>query len=219
MIHSVPILYSFRRCPYAMRARLGLHVSDISCELREVVLRDKPTSMLQASPKGTVPVLVLPEGEVIDESLSIMLWALVSSDPQCWLKPDRDEMLHLIEMNDSQFKGHLDRYKYADRYEGVDALEERALAEKFIQLLEERLSQSAYLLGQNPSLADYAILPFIRQFAFVDKSWFDQADYIRVQTWLENFLRSSFLQAVMEKYPKWQEGDAPLYWPQKKAAL
>ncbi|MBF0193451.1 MAG: glutathione S-transferase [Magnetococcales bacterium] len=204
---SYPILYSFRRCPYAMRARLALYNSNTTCELREVVLKDKPQAMLDISPKGTVPVLQLIDGTVMDESLDIMLWALQMSDPNCWLKPDMLEVIELIEVNDSQFKNDLDRYKYPDRYENVDPLEHRHNAELFIAGLEKRVQKTKFILGDKPCLADYAILPFIRQFAFVDKAWFDSTNYKALQHWLESFINSQLFKAVMPKYPKWTGKD------------
>jgi glutathione S-transferase len=204
---AYPILYSFRRCPYAIRARLALYKSNTVCELREVVLKDKPQAMLEISPKATVPVLQLAHGAVIDESLDIMLWALKMSDPEGWIIPDISEMMGLIEVNDSQFKVHLDRYKYPDRYENVDPIEHRQKAEKIIAGLDKRVQKTNHLLGSKPCLADYAILPFIRQFALVDKAWFDGTDYKALQHWLACFLNSQLFKAVMPKYPKWCEND------------
>ncbi len=208
-----PILYSFRRCPYAMRARMGLYVSGIVCQLREVVLRDKPAHMLEISPKGTVPVLQTPEGTVIEESLEIMLWALEQNDPEGWLAPEqesREEVLALIQRNDHEFKGHLDRYKYPNRYEGTDPVQHRNQADAFLHELERRLTAWPYLFGLKPSLADIAIAPFIRQFAHVDKDWFDQSPYTALQKWLALFLSSSPFINIMAKHAPWQESDAPL---------
>lgn len=205
-----PILYSFRRCPYAMRARLALLVSGTTCELREIVLRAKPQEMLQASPKGTVPVLVLPDGQVIDESLDIMLWALGRHDPQQWLAPETESleaMLALIAQNDGDFKRHLDRYKYPDRYEHVDALEQRAMGSAFLAALEARLSSYSYLFGQRPALADMAIFPFIRQFAQTDAQWFDAQPWPHLQHWLAELLGLPMFERVMQKFEPWQSGD------------
>ena len=168
----LPILYSFRRCPYAIRARLALNVSDIAIELREVVLRNKPESLLTASPKGSVPVLILPDGFVIDESWDIMLWALHQSDPEGWLGENAAYVniaKPLIIKNDSTFKYYLDRYKYPDRYPEHSQIYYRTQAEIFLQELEFRLNASTYLFGDTMSIADAGILPFIRQFASVDK--------------------------------------------------
>ena len=153
----IPILYSFRRCPYAIRARLALDVSGQVCELREVALRNKPPELFRASPKATVPVLLLPDGEVIDESLDIMLWALNRNDPERWLAGEG--MRGLIGRFDSHFKQHLDHYKYTSRFAGSDPLVSRAAACQDLALLEEILTQKAYLAGEHVSLADMAIVP------------------------------------------------------------
>ncbi|MBT3991612.1 MAG: glutathione S-transferase [Rhodospirillaceae bacterium] len=208
---ETPVLYSFRRCPYAMRARMALFASSQACELREVLLRDKPLEMIEQSPKATVPVLVLEEGEVLEQSLDIMLWALNQNDPDHWLEPEGaslEDMLALIQATEGEFKGNLDRYKYANRYAGADPLHHRSEAEKFLKQLEARLADSAHLFDSNPTLADYAIAPFIRQFANTDRDWFDAAPYPNLQKWLENFLAQEPFTAVMAKYPVWQAGDA-----------
>ncbi|OUR86787.1 glutathione S-transferase [Gammaproteobacteria bacterium 42_54_T18] len=206
-----PLLYSFRRCPYAMRARLALYSSGIQVALREVVLRDKPADLRELSPKATVPVLVTPEGQVIDESLDIMLWALEQSDPEGWLLKGKATMV-LIGQNDGQFKHWLDHYKYADRFPEHSASYYREQAEVFIAELEARLSAYSYLMAEKLSLADVAIFPFIRQFAHVDKSWFDQAPYPKVQIWLAELLKSSRFTDVMVKYPQWHvESDVVLF--------
>lgn len=213
---TLPILYSFRRCPYAMRARLALWKSGVQCELREVVLRDKPPSLLAFSPKATVPVLVLGDGSVIDESLDIMLWALHRSDPDGWLTPatgDVDAMGALIHINDHDFKGHLDRYKYPDRYEDSDPLAHRAEAERFLADLNGRLKDHSHLFGPRPSLADWAIAPFIRQFANTQREWFDETPYDALRRWLERLLSGPLFCAVMSKYPQWSAGDEPTLVP------
>jgi glutathione S-transferase len=176
---ALPVLYSFRRCPYAMRARLALAVSGVQYELREVSLKNKPPELLAASPKATVPVLVLPSGQVIDESLDIMRWALEQNDPDGWLNlGPLDDMLTLIAANDGRFKHALDRYKYPNRYpleSGGDvqafALAQRFKAGSWLQTLEPRLSQG-WLFGYKASIADMATLPFVRQFAHTDADWF-----------------------------------------------
>jgi len=209
-----PILYSFRRCPYAMRARMALYISNRTCTLREVVLRDKPTEMLAASPKGTVPVLVLPDGRVLEQSLDIMLWTLEQDDPAGWLSPstgNKEEMLDLIQRTETEFKPHLDRYKYATRYDDADPLEHRQLAGAFITLLNERLSASSYLFGERATLADVAIAPFIRQFANADRAWFDAAPYPFVQSWLGEFVVSDIFLAIMNKYKPWKLDDEPVH--------
>jgi len=210
---ATPVLYSFRRCPYAMRARLALYVSGQVCEHREVVLRDKPEEMTTISPKATVPVLEIAPGNVLEESLEIMLWALEKNDPEGWLTPEtgtKEDMLALIHRCESDFKPHLDRYKYANRYENADPLTHRTEAEKFLALLEHRLTETVNLFGPSPSLVDFAIAPFIRQFANTDRGWFDQAPYPALQAWLGGFIESGVFLAVMKKYPAWKPGDMPV---------
>jgi len=206
---ALPILYSFRRCPYAMRARLALCYAQQAVELREIVLRAKPAEMLAISPKGTVPVLQLPDGQVIEQSLEVMQWALQQHDPLGWLPADPDaqaRMLALIAENDGAFKTSLDRYKYPNRYPEQDALFYRGQGEQFLARLELCLTQQRYLCSNQISLADVAIFPFVRQFAQVDRAWFDQADYPRVQEWLAEWLDSALFAQVMQKFPVWQAG-------------
>lgn len=201
---ELPILYSFRRCPYAIRARLAIKVSNIEVELREVALSNKPKEMLVCSPKGTVPVLVLADGIVIDESRDIMLWALTQNDPQNWLTSDKciqKETSILIDTNDNEFKQHLDHYKYSDRFPEYPMETYRQQAEVFLQQLENKLNQNQYLTGDNVSLADMAILPFIRQFAYVDKDWFDKTQYRKCQIWLDQLISSTLFSEVMKKHP------------------
>ncbi len=195
-----PILYSFRRCPYAIRARLALAVSGTAVEHREVKLRDKPAEMLAASPKGTVPVLVLPEGRVIDESLDIMRWALERNDPEGWLAGDDPD---LIAANDGAFKHHLDRYKYLERF-AADDVDHRAAGLAILEGLEARLAERAYLGGERFGLADAAILPFVRQFAAVDREWFAAQDLARVQAWLAAFVGSALFEGVMAVREVWR---------------
>lgn len=215
---QLPILYSFRRCPYAMRARLALATSGLPYELREVVLRNKPPEMIAASPKATVPVLVLPTGEVIDQSLDIMLWALRQNDPQGWLMPQNSTlavMLAIITTNDGPFKTSLDRYKYPNRYtqeyvvadSAKFAETHRTSCAKFLNQLETLLSQSAgakNLFGDKTSLADMATLPFIRQFAHTDKNWFAEQPWPNLQLWLAQFEASDLFVRVMEKNEPWR---------------
>jgi len=207
---ELPILYSFRRCPYAIRARLALYVSNIQVELREVFLADKPEEMLACSAKGTVPVLQLPDGSVIDESLEIMRWALAQNDPDNWLTDDvprQAEIDRLITLNDTEFKQYLDHYKYADRLPEQAMSFYRQQGEDFLKQLEKKLNQHACLTGNTISLADMALLPFVRQFAHVDTTWFYQTPYEKLQAWLDRFLKDELFQAVMKKYPRWQPGD------------
>jgi glutathione S-transferase len=196
-----------------MRARLALYASGIAVELREVALRDKPSSMLEASPKGSVPVLVLPDGRVIDESWDIMVWALQQGDPKGWLGKNSiyiDATTTLLIENDTVFKTNLDRYKYADRYPQHPQIYYRCAAESFLQQLEYRLGTTRFLLGDVMSIADVAIFPFTRQFAEVDKGWFAQAPYPFLRRWLDIFLSSEDFSAVMKKYPVWHPGDSVL---------
>jgi len=197
-----PILYSFRRCPYAMRARFALIYAGIQLEHREIVLKSKPQAMLDISPKATVPVLQLGHHQVIDESLDIMLWSLQQHDPQAWLR-HQEEALTLIETNDNDFKPWLDKYKYADRFPEYPQDFYRSQAEFFLQKLEQQLCQFTFLFGKQPTLADFAIFPFIRQFVFVNKAWFDKAPYPKLQTWLNFHLESPLFEKVMHKHPVW----------------
>jgi len=203
---ELPVLYSFRRCPYAMRARMALLVSETPVRLREVVLRDKPEAMVAASPKATVPVLVLSDGQVIDESLAIMHWALDRNDPQAWWQGSEAET-GLIAEADGPFKHHLDRYKYPVRYENVDAIEHRTGGLAFLEKLDHLIQQSGQLMGERPSLADHAIFPFVRQFANHDRAWFDSLPLPALQKWLDDHLVSPLFAATMQKYPQWQSGD------------
>jgi glutathione S-transferase len=200
-----PILYSFRRCPYAMRARLALAVSGTIYMLREVRISAKPPAMLAASPKGTVPVLVLPDGTVIDESLDIMRWALAHRDPEDWLARDDPA---LITRNDGPFKHDLDCYKYPERH-GADALVHRQKGMAFLSELNDRLSDAGQLCGSTRGLADAAILPFVRQFAAVDRPWFDTQPLPHLKIWLDAHVASALFDAIMIRQAAWSERDTP----------
>ena len=210
---ELPVLYSFRRCPYAMRARLALAVSGVPHELREVTLRDKPPEMLAASPKATVPVLVLPSSEVIDESLEIMQWALQQNDPQHWLAPAQaslQDMLALIAGNDGVFKQALDRYKYPNRYPQEHAGDaqgfthaHRANGARWLGEL-DRMLGDGWLYGPGASLADMAVLPFTRQFAHTDAAWFAAQSWPQLQAWLTRFEASALYLGVMGKQLQWR---------------
>ncbi|MNB63083.1 glutaredoxin 2 [compost metagenome] len=191
-------LYSFRRCPYAMRARMALRYSNVPVEIVEVSLKAKPAAMLAISPKGTVPVLDA-GGQVIDESLEIMRWALAQNDPQDWLLDGDSRIAELIEANDQGFKVHLNRYKYAERYPEQPMEIYRAEGALFLQSLDELLTDRDYLLTDHASLADVALLPFVRQFAHVDREWFAQTPYVRLQAWLQRFLESELFTSIMKK--------------------
>ncbi|WP_020166748.1 MULTISPECIES: glutathione S-transferase [Methylotenera] len=197
----LPILYSYRRCPYAMRARLAIFVADISVEIREIVLRDKPAHMLQVSPKGTVPVLILQTSVVIEQSLDIMFWALRQYDLQDWLDADSGKMQALITENDTYFKQTLDSYKYPERYPQFTQTHYRQQGEKFLQHLEHLLNQNVYLFKDTASLADMAIFPFVRQFAAVDLTWFESSNYPKLQNWLNTLVNSELFERVMKKQP------------------
>jgi len=207
---ALPTLYSFRRCPYAMRARMALFASAMPYVLREVVLRDKPADMLALSPKGTVPVLQLPSGQVIDESLDVMRWALGHHDPLKWLKPQSGNaktMTALVQTCDSEFKTHLDRYKYASRYEDCEPLVHRKAGEDFLRQLETHLGPHPYLFGDHATLADIAIAPFVRQFALADWDWFFATPFPNVHRWLNAFIANPPFTAVMDKVEPWKPGD------------
>ena len=212
-----PILYSFRRCPYAMRARLALAISEQTVRLREIVLKHKPAELLAISPNKTIPVLQLTDemgtDSVLDESLDIMVWALSQNDPEQWLSPAIGEMLDLIDINDYEFKPWLDKYKYADRYPEYTTDFYRQQAEEFIFLLESRLTAHPYLFSSRISLADMAIFPFIRQFASVDKTWFEQSEYSEVKRWLETLMKSDLFSNIMKKYPTWLESGEEIIFP------
>ncbi|KRP58716.1 glutathione S-transferase [Pseudomonas trivialis] len=195
---SEALLYSFRRCPYAMRARMALRYAEVAVRIVEVSLKAKPADMLALSPKGTVPVLSV-GGRVIDESLAIMQWALAQHDPDDWLLDGDPAVLALIAENDQNFKHHLNRYKYAERYPQHPMEHYRAEGEVFLQTLENLLTERRCLLADHLSLADVALAPFVRQFAHVDREWFASTPYTRLQTWLQRFVESPLFVAVMAK--------------------
>ncbi len=216
MFTSYPVLYSFRRCPYAMRARLALLASAQMCELREVALGRKPQAMLQASVKGTVPVLVLPNGEVVDQSLEIMLWALRRHDPQHWLQSHnaglQDDM-QLIAQCDSEFKFHLDRYKYPNRFDLRSGNDHRDQGAVFLEQLNTRLAGRHCLSGDREGLTDAAIAPFVRQFAHTDPTWFASQPWTALQAWLTTFEKSPAFAQIMEKHAPWGPSQAPVLFP------
>lgn len=199
---SLPVLYSFRRCPYTMRARMAITKSGIAVELREVVLRDKPQSLIDASPKATVPTLVLPDETVIDESLDIMLWALRQNDPDEWLQND-GEAKKLIAHNDGEFKKALDRFKYPNRYPDEDCSYAQGAVQKTFEELNARLQKTPYLCADVITLADIAIFPFIRQASKVDEAWFRDLGLDSLYKWLDTLLESDLFKSVMKKYKPW----------------
>ncbi|GBU15077.1 glutathione S-transferase [Polaromonas sp.] len=221
---ALPLLYSFRRCPYAMRARLALAVSGQICELREVVLRNKPQALLEVSPQATVPVLLLAHGEVLEHSLEIMLWALRQHDPEGWLRPKTgslEAMQVLIAANDGPFKQALDRYKYPHRFMPAPATpcdssaaarqfaeQHRDSAALWLMTLQTQLASKDWLFGASACLADMALLPFVRQFAHTDAAWFAAQPWGPLARWLERWERGELLAQTMVKYPPWQAGQA-----------
>ena len=202
---ELPILYSFRRCPYAMRARMAIAASGVTVSLREVLLRDKPPELLAASSKATVPVLVLPDGRVIEESLDVMRWALKANDPQGWLK-EAAIASEWIQTCDGEFKHWLDRYKYADRHPEHPATVYRANAEQFLSQVESALSDAQWLHGESASAIDIAVFPFIRQFAGVEPDWWADAPYLCTRRWLDRWLQGELFSTIMAKYPRWEPG-------------
>ncbi|EHQ58753.1 glutathione S-transferase [gamma proteobacterium HIMB55] len=213
---DTPILYSFRRCPYAMRARMAIAYADINVGLREVVLKDKPPAMLEVSPKGTVPVVIDVDGTIIEESRDVMRWALHQNDPDAWLAGlGLDDPL--ISACDDDFKHWLDRYKYAVRFPEQDEIWYRGQAEAFLATLEPRLGDARFLNGSSLSVTDIAVFPFIRQFANVDLKWWDDHPYPNVARWLDGLVSSELFIEVMKKYPQWQDGDPEIAFPSWKA--
>jgi glutathione S-transferase len=206
VLDVTPVLYSFRRCPYAMRARLALRVSGVVCEHREVSLKAKPAEMLAVSPKGTVPVLCLPTGDVMEQSLDIMLWALEQNDSQAWLPstPEAWALTHEgIALNDGEFKDHLDRYKYPQRFGLVDGLHHRTQAADMLMRWQSLLQAQSFLSGDRWGLLDACVAPFVRQFARTDRTWFDAQPWLQLAQWLVAFENSQSYLAVMHKHPLW----------------
>ena len=199
MILIKPRLYTYRRCPYAIRSRLALHQANIDYESIEISLKDKSSEFLALSPKGTVPVLVDIDGAVIEESLEIMLWALNQNDPACWLLNDEHASLKLIDENDLNFKKNLDRYKYADRFPEHSKKYYRSQCEIFLNLLNDKLQSNLYLMAERISLADVAIFPFIRQFSLVDEDWFLNSKCQELKKWLNDLTNTQMFQEVMKK--------------------
>jgi glutathione S-transferase len=204
---TAPVLYSFRRCPYAMRARMALWAAGVTVELREVKLAAKPPALLAASAKGTVPVLVQADSTVIDQSLDIMRWALAQNDPEGWLAGEDAALIAAI---DGPFKHHLDRAKYPGRYEEDGITDHRTAALALLAPLEARLAGAPYLTGENRALTDIALFPFIRQFAGIDPEWFAGEPLPRLQAWLDGLLASDLFAAVMPKFSAWQVGGQPI---------
>lgn len=209
-MEKLPILYSFRRCPYAIRTRMTLKYAQIDVEHREVLLKDKPKAMLTASPKGTVPVLVQPDRSVLDESVDIMAWALAQQDPSGWLDYDAatlDSMHALVERTESEFKGNLDKYKYnyypADDPRRAERTGYRDHCVRFLEALNDRLTRTGWLVSERQSYADVAVFPFVRQFANVEANWFANQPIPELHRWLNGQLNSDLFLSVMQKHPVW----------------
>jgi glutathione S-transferase len=202
-------LYTFRRCPYAIRARMTLAASGVDLEVREILLAAKPTAFLELSSKGTVPVLDLTDGPLLDESRDIMVWALQRKDPHNWLRGNSGATQELLDRNDGPFKTHLDRYKYAAGDADIDPLAERDAAASFLHPLEQQLRGSAFLQGEHPSLADVGIFPFVRQYAGVDPVWFAQ-ELPELQRWREHWQGQPLFTRIMRKLDAWESGARPV---------
>lgn len=192
---TLPTLFSFRRCPYAMRARMALAISAVAVDKVEVKLRDKPAALLEASPKGTVPVVILPDGQVLEQSLDIMHWALRQRDPESWLDAVEQP---LIDQNDGPFKHHLDRYKYPERH-GSDPIEHRGAALAILTSLDARIAERGYLVRHTRGFTDIALFPFVRQFAATDRPWFDAQDLPALRPWLDSLIESPLFVQIMER--------------------
>lgn len=212
---NLPILYSFRRCPYAIRARLALLQAGVVVELREVDLRRKPAELLACAPAATVPVLDLGDGQVLAQSLDIVHWALTRHDPAGWLiRGDSVRDRQLVDTTDNEFKPWLDRTKYAERFPEQGVAVYRAAAERcLIEPLEAALAARGYLGGSEPNWADVAIFPFVRQFAAVDAHAWAASPWRATQHWLDGWLGSAIWAASMQKHPTWQPGTTGPRWP------
>lgn len=205
---NIPILYSFRRCPYAMRARMALQLANVQCELREVELKNKPEEMLQASPKGTVPILVLEE-VILDESNDIIQW-VISNNPNILMHLDDEQAQQtskLVDLFDTEFKYHLDRYKYHQRY-GSNATIHKEQCDEILYLLDEEISEDGWIFSDEISLLDISILPFIRQFKIADESYFFSQNYQKVINLLKRFESSDLFESIMHKYEAWEPNQA-----------
>ena len=213
----MPILYSFKRCPYAMRARMAIYLSQIVVEHREVSLKNKPKSMMEISPKGTVPVLLLENGDVIDESMDIINWCLETNSRVFKDILDDSQKAFtkkIIKIFDEKFKFHLDRYKYATRYKNVDAVSHRDACLDILKTLDKNINNTKWFFSNNVNKIDISVLPFIRQFRIADPLWFDaNQDIPNIQIWLENFLQSKLLNEVMINFDAWDPNDPIKLFP------
>lgn len=215
MNQKIPILFSFRRCPYAMRARIAIKLCSLECEIREINLKLKNKEFLELSPKGTVPVLVLPDNKIIEESMDIIHWAISNNDPYN-LKLKNLEIynkdMDLISIFDNEFKYHLDRYKYNSRYKGINKEEHKYKARDLLVNLNNSLKEKQWLNGENISISDISILPFIRQYRIADIKWFDEKlELPNINRWLDKFLNSKIFNNVMKKYKIWETTDPKIF--------
>ena len=209
-----PILYTFRRCPYAMRARFAIRSSKIKVEIREIKLKEKPSEFLNLSPKGTVPVLITNSGEVLEESLDIIYWALNKNDPHKWLakgKLENQDIIKLLDDLENKFKPNLDKYKYPSRFSGVDQYFHRDKNLCFLKKLNSYLENNKSLNCEHLSLLDYAIFPFVRQFRNVDQEWFENLNFIFLNKWINQIIDSQDFLSIMNKFKKWEPSDIPIY--------
>ena len=215
MNQKIPILFSFRRCPYAMRARIAIKLCSLECEIREINLKLKNKKFLEISPKGTVPVLVLPDDKIIEESMDIIHWAISNNDSYN-LKLKNLEIynkdMDLISIFDNEFKYHLDRYKYNSRYKGINKEEHKYKARDLLVNLNNSLKEKQWLNGENISISDISILPFIRQYRIADIKWFDEKlELPNINRWLDKFLNSKIFNNVMKKYKIWETTDQKIF--------
>ena len=209
-----PILYTFRRCPYAIRTRMVIKLSQITVEIREIELKNKPREFLELSPKGTVPVLLTDSGQVLEESLDIINWALDSNDPNNLLSEcnlSKSQFKELLKKLDDDFKINLDKYKYPNRYQGVDRNFNRDANLNFLANLDNILKTSEYINCNHLTLIDYLIFPFIRQFRNVDENWFDCLNFNYLKKWLNNLMESEDFKSIMKKYTVWNSNQIPIY--------
>ena len=209
-----PILYTFRRCPYAIRTRMVIKSSQITVEIREIELKNKPREFLELSPKGTVPVLLTDSGQVLEESLDIINWALDCNDPNNLLSEcnlSKSQFKELLKKLDDDFKINLDKYKYPNRYQGVDRNFNRDANLNFLENLDNLLKKSKYINCNHLTLIDYLIFPFIRQFRNVDENWFDCLNFKNLQKWLNNLMESEDFISIMKKYSVWNSNQIPIY--------
>ena len=214
LLETYPVLYSFRRCPYAMRARMAIFLNGISCELREVKLSNKPKEMLEISPKGTVPVLQLSDGIILEESLDIIFWAYKKNiNSQIYKdylinKKNIDELINIF---DNSFKYNLDRYKYPNRFEGVDNLSHRGKCLDILKLVSQTLLNKNYIFSESLGIGDICIFPFIRQFRIANMEWFDEQIEIKnMITWFNKINSSDLFDKIMLKYDPWVDSDKPV---------